>query len=554
MRIKDLNTRTKLLAGFALVIAIALAALGFIIVQVRELGTLQNAGYTTAKDAMDLGAINARVIGVYTVIADAVINNNLEQTKKDFAEIRSKAEQDIKRVHGLSETPEQKANADVFANAYREYLDLFEKQMLPALENKADMEAVRGYDGALDKIRERLLKPVEWLLAIHKKEADESDQLFDGTSSKTVNAAFGASALVLLLSISIALYIASLIVRPIQQGVEFAKGMAEGDFTRTLDVEQKDEIGVLAQALNDMVGRLRQVVADVQGATDNVASGSEELSASSESLSQGATEQAAAVEEVSSSMEEMTANIRQNADNAQQTQKIAMQAATDAQEGGGAVSKAVDAMKTIAEKIGIIEEIARQTNLLALNAAIEAARAGEHGKGFAVVAAEVRKLAERSGHAAGEISELSSSTVIVSEKAGMMLAKLVPDIQRTAELVQEMAASTREQNSGAEQIQKAIVQLDSVIQQNASSSEQTASTSEELSSQAQQLQQTMSFFRVDEGGARQTARPSSRPKALPAGAPVRKPQAVAGHAARKPGKGVNLDLSADNDDEQFEKF
>jgi methyl-accepting chemotaxis protein len=341
------------------------------------------------------------------------------------------------------------------------------------------------------------------------------------------------------------------ITGPVLQGVSFAKSMAEGDFTRTLDINQKDEIGVLAQALNDMVGRLRQVVADVRSATDNVASGSEELSASSESLSQGATEQAAAIEEVSSSMEQMSSNIKQNADNSQQTQKIALQAAKDAQEGGVAVGKAVVAMKNIAEKISIIEEIARQTNLLALNAAIEAARAGEHGKGFAVVAAEVRKLAERSGNAAGEISELSTSTVTISEKAGEMLTKLVPDIQRTADLIQEIAAASSEQNSGAEQINKAIQQLDSVIQQNASASEEMASTSEELSSQAQQLQQTMGFFRVDEG---HQARRASRPKALPVG-----PSHAAAHAtpkgpAPKKGGGIDLDLNADADDGEFEKF
>ncbi|MDO9632645.1 MAG: methyl-accepting chemotaxis protein, partial [Humidesulfovibrio sp.] len=204
--------------------------------------------------------------------------------------------------------------------------------------------------------------------------------------------------------------------------------------------------------------------------------------------------------------------------------------------------------------ISIIEEIARQTNLLALNAAIEAARAGEHGKGFAVVAAEVRKLAERSGNAAGEISELSSSTVSISEKAGEMLTKLVPDIQRTAELVQEINAATGEQNSGAEQINKAIQQLDQVIQQNASASEEMASTSEELSSQAQQLQQTMGFFRVDDGHQAQRSR---KPKALPAG-----PSAHAAHAAPKAHSpapkaskgGLDIDLSSDADDGEFEKF
>jgi len=322
-------------------------------------------------------------------------------------------------------------------------------------------------------------------------------------------AALAGAALGVILAVVLGLVLTRAITRPVALGVDFAKAMAQGDFTRTLSIDQKDEIGVLAKALNDMVLRLRSIVAEVQGATSNVASGSEELSASSQALSQGATEQAAAVEEVSSSMEQMTANIRQNADNARQTEAIALQASKDAIEGGGAVNQAVAAMKNIAEKIGIIEEIARQTNLLALNAAIEAARAGEHGKGFAVVAAEVRKLAERSGAAAGEISDLSSSSVEVADKAGRMLLKLVPDIQKTADLVQEIAAASGEQNAGADQINRAIQQLDQVIQQNASASEEMASTSEELSSQAVQLQQSMSFFRIEGHAAPRAALPAA---------------------------------------------
>jgi len=212
-------------------------------------------------------------------------------------------------------------------------------------------------------------------------------------------------------------------------------------------------------------------------------------------------------------MEQMASNIRQNADNAMQTEKIAMKSSEDAREGGQAVAETVSAMKDIAEKISIIEEIARQTDLLALNAAIEAARAGEHGKGFAVVASEVRKLAERSQTAAGEISKLSSASVEVAEKAGEMLAKLVPDIQKTAELVQEISAASNEQNAGAEQINKAIQQLDQVIQQNASASEEMASTAEELAGQSEQLQNTIGYFKVDDierkeaGGVRHVVSP-----------------------------------------------
>ncbi|MFB9953272.1 methyl-accepting chemotaxis protein, partial [Rhizobium puerariae] len=234
--------------------------------------------------------------------------------------------------------------------------------------------------------------------------------------------------------------------------------------------------------------RLRGVVGDALAAADNVSSGSQELSASSEQLSQGATEQASSAEEASASMEQMAANIKQNADNAAQTEKIARQSSRDAEASGEAVGRAVHAMRTIAEKISIVQEIARQTDLLALNAAVEAARAGEHGKGFAVVASEVRKLAERSQAAAAEISALSGDTVQVATEAGDMLNKLVPDIQKTAELVSEISAACREQDIGASQINEAIQQLDKVTQQNAGASEEMSATSEELASQAEELQ------------------------------------------------------------------
>ena len=295
----------------------------------------------------------------------------------------------------------------------------------------------------------------------------------------------------------LAFFVAVSISRPMISGVRFARQVAEGDLGAQMDVHQKDEIGMLSDALTGMVDRLRNIVSDISSSAQNVSSGSHQMSSSSQELSQGATEQAANAEEVSSSMEEMDSNIQQNADNAQETEKIALKASEDAQQGGKAVRQTVDAMKNIAEKITIIEEIARNTNLLALNAAIEAARAGEHGKGFAVVASEVRKLAERSQKAAAEISELSTSSVSVAESAGELLNALVPDIQRTAELVQEISAGSSEQRSGSEQISKAVTQLDQVIQQNASQAEEMSSMAEELSSQAEQMRHSMSFFKMN---------------------------------------------------------
>jgi methyl-accepting chemotaxis protein len=289
-----------------------------------------------------------------------------------------------------------------------------------------------------------------------------------------------------------------------------AKEISNGNLM--VQLTKRSEQDELMHALGAMVARLTDVVSDVKAAAENVATGSREMSSGADRMSQGATEQAASAEEASSSMEQMSANIKQSADNAQQTEKIAMKSAEDAEVGGKAVSETVIAMKEIAGKISIIEEIARQTNMLALNAAIEAARAGEHGKGFAVVASEVRKLAERSQVAAGEISQLSASSVEVAEKAGEMLAAILPNIRKTADLVQEITAASKEQDAGSDQINKAIQQLDQVIQQNAAAAEEIASTAEELSSQSDQLQGTINFFRIgDEDG-----RSRSKRTALPA--------------------------------------
>ena len=275
-----------------------------------------------------------------------------------------------------------------------------------------------------------------------------------------------------------------------------AQEIAQGNLTVTL--RERSAQDKLMQALVAMVSGLTRTVSDVRSIASEVASASQSISTASVQVSKGASSQAAAAQEASSSMEEMVSNIKQNADNAGQTDKIANKSAKDAQESGKSVLEAVAAMKEIASKISIIEEIARQTNLLALNAAIEAARAGEHGKGFAVVAAEVRKLAERSQKAAGEINQLSSTTLRVSEKSGELLEKLVPDIQRTAELVQEISAASREQDTGAEQINKALQQLEQVIQQNASAAEEMASTTEELTGQSEQLVTALSFFKTGE--------------------------------------------------------
>jgi len=387
----------------------------------------------------------------------------------------------------------------------------------------------------------------------------------------------GVIAASILVSIVAAAWIAISISRGLRRAIDLATAVADGDLSQTVAVTTNDEVSDMVDALNAMTAKLRSVVSEASAASSNVSSGSQELSATAEDLSQGATEQAASAEEASASMEQMAANIKQNADNAAQTEKIAKQSASDAQASGEAVNRAVIAMQTIAEKINIVQEIARQTDLLALNAAVEAARAGEHGRGFAVVASEVRKLAERSQTAAAEISTVSSQTVKAAQEAGAMLMRLVPDIKKTAELVAEISASCREQDVGGDQINQAIQQLDKVTQRNAAASEQMSATAEELAAQSEQLQANIAFFRM----AQETPVRASQPfrAARPAGdtqakaprppaslraperpassSPARAVSPVVRKSAADRGRGFALALAeggADKQDHEFEKY
>ena len=429
--------------------------------------------------------------------------------------------------------------------------------------------------GAARVERDQAMQQTALIISLAKKSMASARQASEDTYASARAVIISLLAAAAAVSAIAAVALSMSIGRNLSKASGLAQAVAAGDLTWTIDNPPRDEIGTLIGHVNAMVVALRGVVADALSASSSVSAGAQELSASATELSQGATEQAAAGEQAAASMEQMSSNIKQNADNAAQTEKISRQSAIDAQTSGEAVARAAEAMQTIAEKITIVQEIARQTDLLALNAAVEAARAGEHGKGFAVVASEVRKLAERSQTAAAEIVTVSTRTVRAAQDAGERLTRLVPDIKKTAELVSEISAACREQDVGSDQINQAIQQLDKVTQQTASASEQMSATSEELASQAEQLQSSIGFFRTDGAGAaprrsqtapaRIGARPLSLPKidraaARPDGARSPRPAGMkAGPAkayanGRSEGFDLQLVTEGDKRDAEFERY
>jgi methyl-accepting chemotaxis protein len=422
--------------------------------------------------------------------------SDTERFSTEIAKIRESMLKTKDEIHATA-SEQGKRLMENFSSSYAK-VNSVQDETLKLVRTDRPKAAERSMTIVREAVREAM-EAVDTYIAYAKKAMTEQVEQAreDGRRANMILMSLVLASLVI--GVVAAIWISFSIGRSLGRAVGLAGAVADGDLSQTIPVASNDEIGDLVKSLNVMVEKLRQIVSEALTAAHNVSAGSQELSASAEQLSQGATEQASSAEEASSSMEEMASNVKQNADNANQTEKIAAQSAKDAEASGAAVGRAVEAMQTIAEKITIVQEIARQTDLLALNAAVEAARAGEHGKGFAVVASEVRKLAERSQAAAAEIGTLSTESVKVAQDAGSMLAKLVPDIKKTADLVQEITAACREQDVGSAQINQAIQQLDKVGQQNASASEQVSSTSEELASQAEQLQSTIAFFRIDHG-------------------------------------------------------
>jgi methyl-accepting chemotaxis protein len=561
------NIALKLALGFGIVILIMGGLTLYNYTQLKILQQLQDDGAKRAKDGVIAQEGSGMGDKLYRIIADTIINRDFKESSVRWAATKKEAIKDVDLIAKSADTAEETTWAAEASATLVKVIDLYEKQIIPAaIEN--DAKKIAELDGEMDGLLTSFEAPLQKITKSLLAEQDAADKVFDQDIEQIIRVGVTLATIGLILSVLFGVLIARSITVPLGAGVRFAGAIANGDLTTRLDEKyknQRDEVGDLAKALDGMLQKLTTVVAGVKQASGNVAAGSEQMSTSSEELSQGANEQSASVEEVSASIEEMTATIRQNADNASQTEKIATKSATDAKDGGEAVRRTVAAMKSIADKVSIIQEIARQTNLLSLNASIEAARAGEHGKGFAVVASEVQKLAERSQQAAGEIGELSKSSVEVAEKAGVMLEKLVPDIQKTAELVAEINAASAEQNNGAQQINNAMQQLSGVVQQNAAGAEEIASTAEELSSQAMQLQDTIGFFRIDDDRLKPAAQhgPAPRIAHAPAGAhhgflPAAKaPRArlVSGMTPVKPG-GIKIDLSnpGDAEDGDFKKF
>ncbi|MDH6269261.1 methyl-accepting chemotaxis protein [Rhizobium sp. SG_E_25_P2] len=554
----SLTIKTKLGVAFGFLIILMIATAGYAIFTLASFNTtISDVLNGPAERLKTAQAIDIELLQMIRQQKNLLLATDAEErastiekgnaARKHFEELLIVAE-GLATEKGRPLWASIRENSDKFIKG-----DDYSRQRLAAGDLAGATQAtvdLRAVIGDIDKVIYDLIE-----IESGRMQDAETDAEAQYVSSRSVM--IGISAVALLISLAAAFWISKTISSGLNRANTAVRSVAEGDLTRLAEIGGKDEIGELLGHVNTMVERLRGVVGDALSASSNVSSGSQELSASSEQVSQGATEQAAAAEEASASMEQMAANIKQNADNAAQTEKIARQSAKDAELSGDAVNRAVVAMRTIAEKIGIVQEIARQTDLLALNAAVEAARAGEHGKGFAVVASEVRKLAERSQSAAAEISSMSSNTVVAAQEAGEMLSRLVPDIRKTAELVSEISAACREQDIGASQINEAIQQLDKVTQQNASASEEMASTSEELAAQSEELQTSISYFRVE--SSRENNKASAVRKSPAAIArPVAKPAAkrnslgVAEQQARL--RGFALDMNHGGPDSADEEF
>ncbi|MDA3851396.1 MAG: methyl-accepting chemotaxis protein [Spirochaetaceae bacterium] len=536
------------------------------------------------EDLLAIEKISSRVIEVYSIMADGFINQDARATERAFLEMQEELLSYIDVVYQLADTDVEKADAQVFGQHLTLYLKTFEERALPMIarsngtvtqamrnldeqldgykidalgtlekivlsleeekiETMADEYTLREVDGRIDGVRGNAIEALNKILESLGDETKEANEALIRQVSQSIVIMVILLVFVVLIAVIFALIITRGITTPLSAGLTFTKEIASGNLNAKIDIDQQDEIGVLIKEMLKMQNTLSDVLGSIRSNADNVSSGSQQISSSAQQISSGANEQASSTEEVSSSMEQLSANIQQNTENAQKADEIAREASIDAAKGGQSVDETVMAMRSIAEKISIIEDISRNTNMLALNAAIEAARAGDAGKGFAVVASEVRKLAENSGRAAAEITEISGSSVKAAEQAGVIINELVPKIQKTSDLVQEITMASQEQSRGAEQINAAIQQLDTVIQQNASSSEEMASMSEELNSQSDMMMSHIGYFKFDNKFSEKKYLPSPQSKK-----PVRKPAEEEIMVDESPA------LEITSDEEGFEEF
>ncbi|GHA80913.1 methyl-accepting chemotaxis protein [Cognatilysobacter bugurensis] len=449
----------------------------------------------------------------------AVTNEDMDVAEGRMEEFEAKIKETRAEYEKLISSPEEQRLYNAFSKVHAEYMQVHTGAIALSRQNRAD-EVRTVLMGRSSELYWEFSAHLNKLVELNEQGAKDAGDRGQALYAQARQAIILAVVLGLIIGSGLALVIARMISRPVIAAADVAKQLAQGNLTARVSSDSKDETGEMLRAMQAMTERLSQIIGEVRGSADNLASAAEQVSGTAQSISQATSEQAASVEETSASIEQMSASIGQNTDNAKVTDGMAGKAAKEANEGGQSVRETVEAMKQIAKKIAIIDDIAYQTNLLALNAAIEAARAGEHGKGFAVVAAEVRKLAERSQVASQEIGELSTNSVELAERAGSLLDLMVPSISKTSDLVQEISAASQEQAAGVGQINAAMGQLSQVTQQNAAASEELAATAEEMTSQAEQLQQAMAFFTLDQGGGRSNAPRMSRGAALRA--PARK--------------------------------